>query len=368
MAAASLAVRGSVGQAGRCENISALAVHLQDLLKDQERFILVLDGVDKQRDAPPTLLPALARLGETVPSLTVVLIVRHPPPRILHQTGVPHIHFAPYSRHQSVHIVARTPPNIFLDTPPEEMDYDDETHEEDKRWLWPKFCAAIWDSLGKSAARDLMSFRDLCHKLWRPFVAPVVKGDFGTRDFSRLLVAQRKLLQDESILLDAIVDQSTETAAVMKQKTHELPYYAKWLLVAAYLASYNPARLDALYFMKSTERKRRKKGGGKARSGGRPTQTRKIPRHLLAASAFTLDRLLAILHAILPDDIRTTIDIYKQIATLSSLRLLIRAGGIGSSDSLEAGSKWRVGPLITWEHVQSLARNLEFDLVDYVVE
>ena len=51
---------------GRCENLSALTVHLQRLLKGQEKFVLVFDGVDKQREAPPTLLPALARLGEFV--------------------------------------------------------------------------------------------------------------------------------------------------------------------------------------------------------------------------------------------------------------------------------------------------------------
>ena len=51
---------------GRCENLSALTAHLQRLLKDREKFVLVFDGVDKQREAPPTLLPALARLGEFV--------------------------------------------------------------------------------------------------------------------------------------------------------------------------------------------------------------------------------------------------------------------------------------------------------------
>ena len=351
---------------GRCENLSTLTVHLQKLLEKQEKFVLVFDGVDKQREAPPTLLPALARLGEVIPQLTVVLIVRHPPPRFLHQPGVPHIHFAPYSRTQSVHIVARKPQDIFITAPPDDMDYDDETHEEDKAWLWPRFCAAVWDALAQNAARDLVAYRDACHKLWRTFVAPVIKGDFGTRDFSRLLVAQRRLFQDESVLLDSIIAKPEGILAVPRSKTHELPYYAKWTLISAYLASFNPARMDALYFMKSTEKKRRKKGGGTARSGGGPSQTRKIPRHLLAASAFTLDRLLAILHAILPDELRTNIDIFRQIATLSSLRLLVRAGGIGSSDPLEPGGKWRVGPMITWEHIQSIARGLDFNLVDYV--
>lgn len=352
----------------RCENIGALVVHLQRAMEKSKKFVLVLDGIDNQREAPPTLLPALARLGESMPGLTVVLIVRHPSPRFLHQAGIPHIHFAPYSRNQSIHIVTHHPPDIFLEPPPEDMDYEEEQHEEDKAWLWPRFCAAVWDALAQNAARDLRSFREACHKLWRPFVAPVVKGDFGTRDFSRLLVSQRRLFQDENALLDSTIPRSEAPLAVSRIKTHELPYYPKWLLVAAYLASFNPARLDALSFMKSTEKKRRKKGGGTARSGGRPSQTRKIPRHLLAASAFTVDRLLAILHAVVPEDTKTTIDMYRQIATLSSLRLLVRAGGIGSGDTLEAGGKWRVGPMVTWEYVQGLARSLDFNLTDYVAE
>lgn len=352
---------------GRCENISALAVHLQKLLDGRDKFILVFDGIDKQREAPPTLLAALARIGETVSNLTVAFIVRHPAPRFLSQAGVPHIQFASYTRNQSVHIVARSPLDIFPEAAAGDLDYDDEVHQEDKAWLWPRFCAAVWDALGQNAARDLAGFRDACHKLWRPFVAPVVKGDFGTRDFSKLVVSQRRLFQEEDQLLDSIVS-DPEALSKTKAKTHELPYYAKWLLVAAYLASFNPARLDALYFMKSTERKRRKKGGGTARSGGRPSKIRKIPRHLLAASAFTLDRHLAILLAILPHDLRTTIDMYKQIATLSSLRLLVKAGGIGGGDPLEPGGKWRVGPMVTWEHVQSLARSLDFNLLDYVAE
>lgn len=59
----------------RCENLSALVVHLQRLLKSDEKFVLVLDGVDKQREAPPTLLPALARLGEFVRLLSHPYVV-----------------------------------------------------------------------------------------------------------------------------------------------------------------------------------------------------------------------------------------------------------------------------------------------------
>ncbi|KAI4252993.1 MAG: hypothetical protein L6R42_007751, partial [Xanthoria sp. 1 TBL-2021] len=51
---------------GRCESISAFVVQLQRLLEDQKKFILVFDNIDRQREAAPTLLPALARLGELV--------------------------------------------------------------------------------------------------------------------------------------------------------------------------------------------------------------------------------------------------------------------------------------------------------------
>ena len=51
---------------GRCESISAFVVELLRLLGGRGRFILVFDGIDHQRDAAPTLLPAIARLGEMV--------------------------------------------------------------------------------------------------------------------------------------------------------------------------------------------------------------------------------------------------------------------------------------------------------------
>jgi origin recognition complex subunit 5 len=56
---------------GRCEHVSTLAVLLEECLAAgaEERggkFVLVLDEIDRQREAPPTLLSALARLGEIV--------------------------------------------------------------------------------------------------------------------------------------------------------------------------------------------------------------------------------------------------------------------------------------------------------------
>jgi origin recognition complex subunit 5 len=41
-------------------------VELQSLLEGRGKFILAFDGIDGQREAATTLLPAIARLGEIV--------------------------------------------------------------------------------------------------------------------------------------------------------------------------------------------------------------------------------------------------------------------------------------------------------------
>lgn len=53
----------------------------------------------------------------------------------------------------------------------------------------------------------------------------------------------------------------------------ELPFYTKFLLIAAFLASYNPPRLDVRYFSRiGDDTKKRKSGKGrvkKAEGGGK---------------------------------------------------------------------------------------------------
>lgn len=62
---------GSNPSSPRCENLAQLTFELSQLLKvappsDMRSFVLVFDAVDRQREAPPTILPALARLSEVV--------------------------------------------------------------------------------------------------------------------------------------------------------------------------------------------------------------------------------------------------------------------------------------------------------------
>lgn len=53
---------------GPCENSASLVQQLQKILSSITQFVLALDDIDQQREAHPTLLPALARLGDMVPA------------------------------------------------------------------------------------------------------------------------------------------------------------------------------------------------------------------------------------------------------------------------------------------------------------
>lgn len=291
--------------------------------------------------------------------------------------GIPHINFPQYSKEEAIHILSRNPPSIFIAPPDPSLEYTEELAADDNQWVWTRFLAAVWESAARSAARDVVRFRAVAERLWRPFVAPIVDGSFGTRDFSRLLVHRRALFQDEGKLLEKIVPQAIDDKSKLSLKcehvamnflfmakiyqVHDLPYFSKYILCAAYLASYNPARQDQTYFMKSSEKKRRKRGG--MVGSGRVQKNRKISRTLLSPSPFTVDRLLAILHAIVPHDIPKTADVFVQISNLAALRLLLKSGVIGG-DILDPGCKWRVNYGL--EYTSTLGRSVGFELSEYL--
>ncbi|KAI9673332.1 MAG: hypothetical protein M1829_004098 [Trizodia sp. TS-e1964] len=368
---------------GRCESLSALVVQLQKILNGVPKFFLMFDGIDRQREAPPTLLSGLARLGEIIPNISTIFVLTTPIPRLFHSTGIPHIHFSPYNREQSLRILSASPRSIFESSPSSlDHQYTEDQAAVDSAWVWIRFCSVVWDSFGKGAASDIVSFRAAADKLWEPFVAPIVEGQYGTRDFSKLIIAKRALFQGEGVLLEDLAPSVTELEKGANMADHDLPYYSKFLLCACYLASYNPARQDPVFFMKSSEKRRRKKGGGTAISTSRAAKHRKvgtdityptthllnyilkIARKLLGPQVFVLERMLAIFHAILPNDVVTTADIHTQIGTLSSLRLLVKTSA--TADVLEAQTKWRVN--VSWDYIRKLARSEGFEIEDYIAE
>lgn len=134
--------------------------------------------------------------------------------------------------------------------------------------------------------------------------------------------------------------------------------------------------------MKHTDKRKNKRRAPSAASFSTTSKrtphskVRKISRHLLTPSPFPLDRLLAIFRALLgggedgtgAGGVPQVADLGTQIATLTSLRLLVRAGagaGGGASDALEMGGRWRVN--FGWEVVRALGRRVNVEVGEYLV-
>uniref|UniRef100_A0A093V5Q3 Origin recognition complex subunit 5 n=1 Tax=Talaromyces marneffei PM1 TaxID=1077442 RepID=A0A093V5Q3_TALMA len=453
---------------GRCEHVSTLLIHLGDIFAAArnskksdgevggEKFVLVLDGIDRQRDASQMLLAALARLGEMIPSLTVVLIMNTTPrPLFLQSAGVAHINFPPYTRKEAITIVtAAGLPKV--DVLPD--DYNSKiSSTTSMEGIYAQFVATVYDSLVGPTAGTIPSFRSICEKLWPRFLQPMQNGEVSGEgwDFTRLLLRNRAMfkIQGESMLVHHIVSApegtNKEDPKTKKRKLNSLtstpklpslPYFPTLVLTSAYVASHTPQRLDTIFFSKfsssslSARNKRShhrrrlkllsqaqadddndngntpKKGkrvktkitksmldsafattsattsaitGDNAASGGAGgggTTQLTGSSTLLTARPFTLERLVAIYHAIDPNPpanalytLPTADAIYNELATLRRLRLVVPATG-GSSQNVgggatammtaDVGEKWSINVSGDW--VGELAKGIGVEVGEWL--
>lgn len=276
--------------------------------------------------------------------------------------------------------------------------------QENTLQIWTRFISAVYESLSKHSGRDILSFRALCLRLWPVFIRPILSEESEAKSFSRLMVANRSLFQNDCVLEHDIITsfskeriQSNSIANFNNHKERHmniadlLPIYSRLILTACYVASFSPARNDSLVFIKMSTAKRRRKGYGVAMKSSRSgvPKSRKIPRKLLGAQTFVLERMLAIFHALYADtdflnESAKKIDSYNEmdssfcstingsanlqtaIATLVSLRLLTRTGNPNTGDVLDASIKYRV--TIGWDMARSLARSVGIEIENYLYD
>lgn len=87
----------------------------------------------------------------------------------------------------------------------------------------------------------------------------------------------------------------------------DLPYYAKYFLIAAYIASFNAPKYDRQLFVKVSNK--RKKVITKSQK-----KTENSASELVGPKIFSLDRLLAIFYAILEENTNMTANLLAQVS------------------------------------------------------
>ncbi|XP_038104064.1 origin recognition complex subunit 5 [Culex quinquefasciatus] len=329
-------------------------------LSPSRSYIVVLENAERVRDMDHNVLPMLLRLPEVTGLNVCVLLVSDLPfEKYFVRTGlapVVKLFVAEYSKKDILVILMND-----FEAVREQLGMELESNkhanlseeEIDKRlkiveMLKPDFYENylnIFLNVFFKVCRDLKELQLVALECFHKYCEPVLDGTIAADDVTRLWRNISKTMKlalgtiymrmgnvNQELLRPATVDGQTSSESVEQMQTMkrlaqnlELPFYAKFLLIAAYLASHNAAKEDKRLFMKyhGKQKKRLQTVNAKAKvSEKMATQ--------LGPKAFTIDRLLAIFYAILDEKVGLTCNLLAQISTLIHLKFLNFASGEGT--------------------------------------
>ncbi|KAL0131805.1 hypothetical protein PUN28_002986 [Cardiocondyla obscurior] len=131
----------------------------------------------------------------------------------------------------------------------------------------------------------------------------------------------------------------------------ELPFYAKYMLIAGYLASHNPAKYDKHIFMKQSSKRRKKLRSVKKTENDLQKKSR----------VFTISRMLAIFCAILNEKVDINANLLAQISTMCQLGLLSIAG-----DNVTQLDETKFKCCASHDFIIVVAKTIGFDIKHYL--
>ncbi|XKL61020.1 hypothetical protein PGB90_008077 [Kerria lacca] len=208
------------------------------------------------------------------------------------------LHFPQYKKEQLHDILLLKRPNY-----PQELYYS--------------FLQAFLPSVYHSE-RNLNILIRLVDFLFPIYKEPVDQGKFLMNDVSNLFRNIRPYLQgsitDVFLLRNRFISDNCEKVT----NSLDLPYTTKYLLLAAYLASFIPSKYDRKFFCKKSFKKKQKKFSAS-------TPHAEIT-SLVAPKSFPIDRLLAIYFAIIHEHSNVSANLLSQLTSLVELKLVVVAG------------------------------------------
>ncbi|KAL7410586.1 origin recognition complex subunit 5 C-terminus-domain-containing protein [Mrakia frigida] len=370
--------------------------------QQQRSRLLVVDRVEKLRGpslgfGPGGLASSLASLGTMTSKSLLTIVFLSPTPwdslRPIPSTfpDPPIVSIPAFSPQETVTYLLSNPP-----LPPTSPLF---TH-------YQPFLTHLYSIASPYHLSPLVLLR-LAHSLWPVYIAPLSQPNGphqlahlpSTKEGIALHLSQRcreafQVAISDPTALPGSLDQfrRAEGAAgivgLAKSKqqqdslTTNLPRMAKFLLIAAFLASYNPPRKDLMFFGRGRWEGggKKKKGGGtrKATSGGRKGTVAKIPQTILGPKPFPLDRLIAIFGSLLaehdrPDssalrdeqweeevgEIMASVSVRALISNLVGLHLLQRTSPPDRLDGIMLKSE------LGWEEAVALGRGLKIRVEDW---
>lgn len=313
---------------------------------DNRHCIIVLDGCEYLSELGEHYLKGFSCLQElsSLRNLCVIFISQIAPEKFNPECSYINIPFPQYSKNELMDIIILT----------RHEGYSEEFY---KTYL------NMFLSVFLGATRDLNELRHLAAVNFQKFCAPVDSGNVRPDDMSSLWrnISPHLRTSLHNVYLGTNIGCEQDESQVMIQsndiQSHQflaldLPYYAKYFLIAAYLASYNSQRDDKRLFVKNHGKQKKRIVQNKKKENSMYG--------LLGPKPFSLDRLLAIFYAIIDENASLTANLLSQVSSLVELRLLIKLG-----DGLDKPKyKCNVG----LDCVQTIARTVSFNIRKYLID
>lgn len=358
----------SIGQPyAKCDNMMDFLLYLQQIHEDLglSGSFIVLDNAEKLRTMEFNILPAFLRLREVSElSISVIFITELPFEKFYGKQGLEEpikIYFPQYNKDELLNILAgdvHHAKQMVLTKYDELLDFDQEFYRN---------YVNVFLSVFYRVCRDLSELRYMARINFLKYCEPIMNKETSINDSMALFRKAAPTLKSSlEVLYLRIVDDRTPSE-VEKQsiglvlskenvaRTLELPFYAKYLLIAAFLASYNPAKDDKRFFVKFHGKKMKTKKDIKSKS--------KISEQLntqLGPKPFSLDRLLAIFYAILDENIGFNNHLLVQLSSLVELQLLT---SLSDSYVLD-GHKYKCN--VNFDFIQTISKMVGFSIRKYL--
>lgn len=374
----------------KCETLMDLTNGLNRLQETQigyEPVIVVFDRAERLRSMDHNIMSSFLRLQELCKlNICTIFITQLVYENFYFKMGVREpikLYFPNYNKEELFKIIFLHQ-KLFIHHLLATYEVDDDIKEElEKPELFANFLNAFL-SVFYRPCRDLIELQHMACVNFMKYCEPIIENEINASDLSKLWRHISPILKSSLELLYLRISNSKPTKPspgkensdadnipthnfentlkeeLISTKTFaqsfELPYYAKFLLIASYLASYNPPKEDKRLFMKNhgKQRKRLQQVRAKAKI------TEKLNTQL-GPKVFTLDRLLAIFYAILEEKIGLTSNLLAQIATLVELKLIA-----GSKEIDLDTAKYKC--IVGYDFISAVAQTVGFNVRKYLYD
>jgi len=345
--------------------VHKLARNVSELDNGKARLIIALTDAQQLRQQEFNLLPGFQRLQSLtgIEGLTVVLVSKLPWKKwemeAMGDSPVT-INVPPYTKEQNVQLLTQY---LILNHSADLKNVEMEEAED----FFTNFSDMILGTF-RAVCRTLPQLISVAKMTLPKYLEPVEKGQIEASN-SRSLYRHVEAYLKDCLMTANLKESSSSNSEVELVSTGsnrlsvELPFVSKYLLIAAYLASYNPVSSDKRFFMKAGGKIKKLKNTVAA--AARIAQHKRTSQ-LLGPRMFGMDRMLAIFYVIAEMQTNINADVLSQVSTLVSLGLLAQVGNPASMDSGLDAPKFKCN--VSLDFIRLLSKNVRFEIHNYLYD